>query len=139
MKFYFIFFFFSTSSFALKEFYSDYCTMAPDGKWGECCYMHDLYYWSGGPKSFRKKIDSQLRRCIKKKSSTLIANLFYLGVRIGHLSPVKHKTHWGWAWNNSKWSEFSKSDIFEVSSQLKTQGFSSQEIEVILTVLPKRL
>ena len=91
----------------LSSFETDYCTGFSEGPsakkprlWADCCLAHDMRYWFGGTKKQRKRADVILRQCVKRKSNQHWANLMYLGVTIGHASPIKHKHAWGWGWND---------------------------------------
>lgn len=89
-------------------FVTDGCTMFPDGTikepklWYNCCLAHDLVYWLGGSKELQKQADQELRECVSEVSSGIRANLMYIGVRLGHYSPIKNKYQWGWGRPNSK-------------------------------------
>lgn len=89
---------------SLKNFVSDGCTMFPEGTsenpelWESCCLEHDLRYWFGGTKQDRDVADTQLRQCVQHMNKKATANLMYVGVKLGHLSPIKNKYAWGWGW-----------------------------------------
>jgi hypothetical protein len=96
----------SASSFtnSLKTFETDGCTMFVDGTasrhnlWRHCCVEHDMRYWFGGDQKDMDKTDLRLKTCVKEVAGATWAELIYIGVRTGHKSPVKNKTHWGWGW-----------------------------------------
>lgn len=110
----------------IKEFETDYCTMFPNGTvfnpelWKHCCYQHDLKYWSGGTELEQTTVDSELKNCVKTASNSFYAFIIYQGVRIGHYSPVKHKTKWGWGWApERKFIKNSERDIELISKKLE--------------------
>lgn len=92
----------------LKSFVSDGCTMFIDGTpkqpglWTHCCEEHDMRYWFGGSQADMDKTDLRLKACVKEVAGANWAQLIYLGVRAGHTSPVKNKTHWSWGWSQER-------------------------------------
>src|SRR5262245_42851965 len=44
-------------------FTTDGCSVWPDGSWRECCLVHDVAYWCGGPEE-RVRADQDLRSCV---------------------------------------------------------------------------
>jgi hypothetical protein len=110
----------------LQDFKTDYCTMFPNGTlfnsilWKHCCYRHDLKYWAGGTEDEQKVADNELNKCVVKASNSFYAFIIYQGVRIGHYSPIKHKSKWGWGWIPARgFMENSKKDEKLVSRELK--------------------
>lgn len=93
---------------ALKSFETDGCTMFADGTvkrpglWRHCCVEHDMRYWFGGDQANMDKTDLRLKACVFDVAGSFWAKLIYDGVRAGHSSPVKNKTHWGWGWVNER-------------------------------------
>ena len=89
---------------SLKPFINDGCTMFVDGTrdrptlWRHCCVEHDMRYWFGGSISDMDKTDLRLRSCVNEVAGKNWADLIYAGVRAGHQSPIKNKTHWSWGW-----------------------------------------
>lgn len=85
-----------------KPFTSDYCTFFPNGTpsrpqlWRDCCFKHDQDYWLGGSSEEQLKSDIELKECVTQVAGDLYGFIIYWGVRIGHYSPIKHKTKWGW-------------------------------------------
>ena len=57
----------------------DYCTLSPDGNWGECCKLHDRRYANN--RLTRYQADKLLYRCIKRKSNSMVASVYFIGVR----------------------------------------------------------
>lgn len=92
----------------LKSFVSDGCTMFIDGTpkqpglWTHCCEEHDMRYWFGGSQADMDKTDLRLKACVEEVAGASWAQLIYLGVRAGHSSPVKNKTHWSWGWDQER-------------------------------------
>ena len=88
----------------LKPFYTDGCTLFVDGPidrpnlWRHCCVAHDLRYWFGGSNHDLDKTDLKLKSCVEKVAGPVWAEVIYQGVRLGHKSPIKNKTHWSWGW-----------------------------------------
>lgn len=97
----------------LALFQTDLCTAYREGtikepmKWAHCCLKHDLEYWVAGTKEDQKASDLRLKACVKESGSPIHARLIYTGVVSGHLSPIKHKTHWGWGYLESERDDFS--------------------------------
>ncbi len=95
---------FQTNAFGLKTFETDLCTMFVEGPtdspnlWADCCIIHDLKYWYGGEEKRQEIADKKLYECVLKKKDEFWAKLIYNGVRLGHMSPIKHKYQWGWGW-----------------------------------------
>lgn len=98
----------STLNNSLKTFETDGCTMFVDGTpskpglWKHCCVEHDMRYWFGGDQKDMDKTDLRLKACVKDVAGATWAQLIYAGVRTGHTSPVKNKTHWGWGWTTER-------------------------------------
>lgn len=93
---------------SLNAFVTDGCTMFIDGPprkpklWKHCCLEHDVRYWFGGDQSDMDKADLRLKECINDVAGTAWAELIYTGVRLGHYSPAKNKTHWSWGWTSNR-------------------------------------
>ena len=93
---------------SLKAFFTDGCTMFIDGPpkkpnlWKHCCLEHDLRYWFGGDQIDMDNADLRLKECINDVAGTAWAELIYQGVRLGHYSPAKNKTHWSWGWTSKR-------------------------------------
>ena len=87
---------------AVNPFVTDGCTGYFDGThkhpklWYDCCVEHDFRFWVGGTKLQKHAADSRLKECVKEKGAPLNAEVMYLGVKLGHLSPFKLKDkQWG--------------------------------------------
>lgn len=109
----------------VNPFMSDGCTGFPEGTlkapklWGECCFEHDLHYWSGGTETARDKADLFLRDCVKEKGHPMIAELMYFGVRFGKNSTRKIKgKEWGNAWEMPGYSKLTSAQILEIKGEL---------------------
>jgi hypothetical protein len=89
---------------SLKPFFTDGCTLFVDGPpgkpelWRHCCVEHDVRYWFGGSEKDLDKTDMKLKSCVNKVAGPVWAEVIYQGVRLGHKSPIKNKTHWSWGW-----------------------------------------
>ncbi len=84
----------------------DGCTMFIEGppsepnKWADCCFEHDLFYWAGGVKKQRLAADRGLRQCFRDKGYPRLAELIYIAVRTGRISPLPFRgQQWGNAWS----------------------------------------
>lgn len=100
---------FANSDSAVDEiapFMTDFCTDFPEGTlhrpnlWKNCCIKHDMAYWVAGSKKQRKQADWRLHQCVEEVGGKFYASLIYRGVLLGHHSPIKSKTRWGWAWKD---------------------------------------
>ncbi len=87
-----------------SEFYTDGCSMFPDGTfdelalWQNCCIVHDLQYWAGGSYADRLAADEALESCVADVGKPTIAKLMLAGVRAGG-SPYFITTYrWGYGW-----------------------------------------
>ena len=92
-----------------KPFTTDACTGYPNGTraepmlWAKCCVRHDLEFWAGGRRSERLEADLALRNCVRATGQPLKAEIIYLGVRLGSLSPLKLPgMQWGNAWGKER-------------------------------------
>lgn len=120
----------------LKPFETDGCTMFVDGTpkkpglWRDCCVEHDMRYWFGGDKADMDKTDLRLKACVQDVAGSLWASLIYQGVRAGHSSPVKNKTHWGWGWTNERADiKLSKEETEYVIDELRRLPYDAAVIE----------
>ncbi len=92
------------SSNTLRPFVTDGCTLFAEGTkehpelWRHCCVEHDMRYWFGGDAADLDKTDLRLKACVQDVAGLTWAEIIYRGVRIGHSSPIKNKTHWSWGW-----------------------------------------
>ena len=83
----------------LKDFTTDGCTLFPDGKWCECCRVHDQAYWRGGTKDEREAADLKLRDCVLEKSGNkALSESMYYGVRGGGSPAFPTWYRWGYGW-----------------------------------------
>jgi hypothetical protein len=100
----------SISSYAdVRSFSTDGCTDFPNGTsahptlWKSCCKHHDLSYWAGGNTASFLATDLKLKACVAATGQRRIAELMYLGVRLGHLSPHGIRgMQWGNAWSETE-------------------------------------
>ncbi|WP_127716847.1 hypothetical protein [Halobacteriovorax sp. HLS] len=122
--------------YELKPFETDLCTMfseeTRDGKisWEDCCIKHDLAYWVGGTKDDMKRADLEIRSCVKSKGLSKLSYMMYLGIKIGHLSPIKNKYKWGWAYPKKAKTYFPISQQQEaiIKKQLETVSTIDQQL-----------
>lgn len=104
----------------LKPFSTDGCTLFINGPsdrpnlWRDCCVEHDLRYWFGGSKDDRDSTDLRLKACVEKVAGANWAKIIYVGVKTGHLSPIKNKTQWNWGWKEKR--EYGPLSTDEVST-----------------------
>jgi len=90
---------------ALRSFYSDGCSLFPDGKlgdrrlWCDCCFAHDIAYWRGGTEEDRKRADEGLRACVfGRTGDAKLATLMYDGVRLGGSPVFPNWYRWAYGW-----------------------------------------
>lgn len=94
-----------SASPAIRPFFSDGCTLFPDGKvgdrrlWCDCCFAHDISYWRGGTEADRKQADEALRTCVfEKTGDPKLAAVMYEGVRFGGSPVFLNWYRWGYGW-----------------------------------------
>ncbi|MNL63860.1 hypothetical protein D3C87_1880280 [compost metagenome] len=63
---------------------------------------HDVAYWRGGTREEKYVADQQLKQCIKEKSNSLVAEIYYRGVRMGGLESLPTAFHWGYGWTKRR-------------------------------------
>jgi hypothetical protein len=90
----------------IRPFYSDGCSLFPDGKvgdrrlWCDCCFAHDIAYWRGGTEEERKVADQALRSCVFEKTrDPKLAAVMYEGVRFGGSPVFLNWYRWGYGWS----------------------------------------
>jgi hypothetical protein len=90
---------------ALRPFYSDGCSLFPDGtpgdprRWCDCCYVHDLAYWRGGTEDERLAADTALRACVLEKTGDArLASAMFEAVRLGGAPVFPNWYRWGYGW-----------------------------------------
>lgn len=120
----------------LKPFETDGCTLFVDGTlkkpglWKHCCVEHDLRYWFGGDKADMDLTDLRLKSCVQEVAGASWASLIYNGVRAGHNSPVKAKTHWSWGWTVERPdSKLSREESLYVIEELRRLPMDALLIE----------
>lgn len=88
----------------LRAFESDGCSMFPDGTqkepvlWRDDCVQHDFAYWKGGTCRERREADQRLRDGIRSKGKPMVAQIVYLGVRVGGHPWLPSPWRWGFGW-----------------------------------------
>lgn len=90
---------------AIGPFYSDGCSLFPDGSvgdpklWCDCCFAHDIAYWRGGTREDREQADIGLRKCVLAKTSNpKLAAIMYDGVRLGGSPVFPNWYRWAYGW-----------------------------------------
>ena len=89
----------------LHSFESDGCSSFPDGTasepvlWRDDCVVHDYAYWKGGTWKERRDADRELRDGIRRKGKPVIAQLAYVGVRVGGTPWLPTPWRWGFGWH----------------------------------------
>ena len=93
------------SASELDDFWSDGCTLFPDGTlkdrslWCDCCFNHDIAYWRGGSKQERLEADKTLRSCVLARTGNkALADTMYAGVRLGGGPAFPTWYRWGYGW-----------------------------------------
>lgn len=89
----------------LRPFYSDGCSLFPDGvpgdprRWCDCCFAHDIAYWRGGTRDDRERADVALRKCVLAKTNDpRLAAVMYDGVRLGGAPVFPNWYRWAYGW-----------------------------------------
>jgi len=81
-------------------FTTDGCTLWPNGMaghdWTECCVVHDMAYWCGGPAPARHDADRALRACVTRHGSSGNALMMYLGVSVAGAAWIPAPWRWGY-------------------------------------------
>lgn len=93
------------ASKGIRPFYSDGCSLFPDGKpgdrrlWCDCCFAHDIAYWRGGTRADREEADVALRKCVYERTKDpKLAAVMYDGVRLGGGPWFPNWYRWGYGW-----------------------------------------
>lgn len=120
----------------LKPFYTDGCTLFIDGPpfkprlWRHCCVEHDLRFWFGGDHEDLNDANLRLASCVKDVAGDFWAQVIFRGVRVGKYSPIKHKTHWAWGWENPRHKDkLTQNEIIYVLDQLRKTSVNPEIIE----------
>lgn len=79
-----------------QPFVSDGCSRWPDAQWHHCCLSHDVAYWQGGPESLRLAADEALMACVVDTGYPTIAQLMFVGVRVGGVPYLSTPYRWGY-------------------------------------------
>lgn len=90
-------------------FKSDGCSQWWDAIWVECCFSHDLPYYTGGTSQERKQADIDLACCVFQRVANwkpvigpicgiIVASAMYIGVRIGGVPWLPTPFRWGFGW-----------------------------------------
>lgn len=125
------------SNIELKEFYTDGCTLFIDHypkhkekSWRHCCVIHDLRYWYGGTTDQKNAADLDLKLCVENAYSKFLADLMYRGIKVGQISPIKHKTQWGWGWVEKKPASFELTEEENQYVKIKFETLDLKEDKV---------
>ena len=112
----------------LSVFTTDGCSYFPNGglennkEWLSCCIEHDKSYWKGGTKEEREEADSKLKVCVKKVGFPTIAEMMYLGVRIGGSAEYDTNYKWGYGWKINRHNEPLSSEELSMVNKKKEDG-----------------
>ncbi|WP_119396329.1 hypothetical protein [Salinibius halmophilus] len=79
-----------------SPFISDGCSRWPDADWYDCCVTHDIAYWRGGSEAQRLAADEALMQCVSDKGYPNIAELMFMGVRVGGVPYLQTPYRWGY-------------------------------------------
>jgi hypothetical protein len=71
----------------------DCCTLWKDNGWHDCCCQHDLDYRYNPDGLTRLQSDKFLKECIEASGHPKMAQVMFLGVRVGG----------GFVWYKNKW------------------------------------
>lgn len=94
----------TSSTTVIKPFRTDGCSAFPDGtladpeKWRAPCVEHDRAYWRGGTAGERLQADRRLREAVGAEGHPVLAELMYLGVRLGGSPWWPTPWRWGFGW-----------------------------------------
>jgi hypothetical protein len=98
--------------------------------WKHCCLEHDIHYWYGGSDENLNQADINLRSCVNKVAGNTWAQLIYLGVRAGHLSPIKNKHKWSWGWETKRGNaQINEPEKLYILEELRRLPYNSDFIE----------
>jgi len=79
------------------RFVTDGCSLWLDDGWGEpCCVEHDIRYWCGGGAKERRAADASLRACVDANAPGWVAEMMWLGVRVGGHPIFPTPYRWGY-------------------------------------------
>jgi hypothetical protein len=135
----------------IQPFQTNFCTGFPNGtrkepaKWAHCCAVHDLFFWAGGCKPHRKEADLALRTCVRETGEPIIAEMMYIGVRLGSLSPVKLKgERWshGWLDGRNEFKSLGQADLVSIRESLRIhppKAPDSARIDFFLETLQRQI
>ena len=102
----------------ISVFWTDGCSSSPDGLksvpnlWRDCCLVHDIAYWRGGPEILKIQADAELNQCLNEKiqehsftgdsASSIyswLGDLAENSVAFGGGPQVYAPWRWGYGWN----------------------------------------
>jgi len=112
----------------LKDFTTDGCSMFMDrsyvseADWTHCCVKHDIAYYGGGEEKLRLEADLELKSCIEKVDTEVLANLVFKGVRVGGSPYSVMPYRWGYGWTKNNYynalSKEQKSMVLEKTKNI---------------------
>ncbi len=115
----------------LNSFTTDACTKFPDGTreepklWQHCCVAHDIKYWAGGTSALRLQADYELRACVAATGKLDIAEVMFLGVRVGGSPFYPTPWRWGYGWEQIRgYNELTSNEAFEVARRIPYNIYS---------------
>lgn len=128
----------------LQPFTTDACTMFPDGtpedpkKWQHCCILHDLKYWAGGTETERLQADEDLWACVALTGEPEVADVMFLGVRVGGTPYLPTAWRWGYGWEyvrgNSPLTATEKEDVARLTPpnplEVKVEKIANSELVI---------
>ena len=65
----------------------------------DCCDRHDAIYWAGGSRMERQQADLDFRQCLLNANYSTIADVYFLGVRVGDTPYLPTPWRWGFGWD----------------------------------------
>lgn len=93
-----------------------------------------MRYWFGGSDTDMDTTDLRLKECVKNVAGSYWAELIYKGVRAGHSSPVKNKTHWSWGWETERPNQnLSSEETNYVIHELRRLPYDAETIEAFIS------
>lgn len=140
----------SVSAFALETarinpFTSDGCSKWPEGPrgnrnlWRECCFVHDISYWMGGPRAERLRADRDLKACVERKGARFNSLLMYVGVRLGGSPNRRTSYRWGYGWDRLRgYRSLTAEETESVRDELDNFRASAEELEWMTPFRTKR-
>jgi len=116
----------ASSASMLHDFKSDGCSLFPDGNredrnlWCDCCFAHDIAYWSGGTKTERMRADEVLRDCVLERTrNKALAAMMYEGIRTGGHPAFPTWYRWAYGWSYGRgYQALAKEELQQAKEKL---------------------